>query len=567
MIIGGSLFPFLHRYARWPLALILPLLTIWQIYSVGPQTPALEIGIGGFFINPLVVGPYTKIFAYAFAIAAFAGALFGLFQSNKFETAVAFIYAGAAIGITFSGDYISLFLYWELMAVASTIIIFCSDHEGAMSAGVRYAFVHLLGGLLFMVGIMAHIALDGSAALIPFETDTAILLPGYALDMNGAVMWMIMSAILINLAVPPISAWLPDAYPKSSPFGAVYLSAFTTKAAVFVLLTLFAGTEILTYVGLAMIFFSLIYAVLENDMRRLLSYGIINQLGFMVFGIGVGSDLSIAGVVTHAFASVIYTCLLFMVTGAVLHLTEKSKFSDLQGLSKPMRFTVLCAVVGALSMSAFPLTIGFVSKSMTVASVMTNDLRWMWFFLVAASAGVAVYSCAKFAWFGFFQKEVEPIAGKVPLNMKLAMGLLALLCIIPAIPTLTERTLYQLLPAMPDYHAYTTEHVVTQLQLLLFAMLAFFIGIPLFKRKATITLDFDWFYRAFGKYILVVIAVIGSFAMRIGAIVARKTVRKFVKALYYIHHPQGLLARNWSLGTTVIWVVAMLGVYMVVYFL
>jgi multicomponent Na+:H+ antiporter subunit D len=565
LIVGGLLLPFLHKYLRMTLALLLPILTLAQIWHVPMGDGLVAINIAGFTINPLFIHPYTYVFASVFSIAAFAGALFGLNQSRPSETAFAFIYAGSAIGVTFSGDYISLFFFWEVMAIASTMLILCSDREGAMHAGIRYALVHFLGGLVLMTGIIAHMMLDGNVQLLPFDADLSILLPGYELDANAMVMWMILIGVLINAAVPPVSAWLPDAYPKSSPFGAVYLSAYTTKAAVFVLMTLFAGTELLIYVGLAMIFYGIIYAMLENDMRKILSYSVINQVGFMVVGIGIGSDLALAGVATHAFAHIIYKALLFMSAGSVLYMTGKSKCTDLGGLYHSMKLTAICGIIGACAISAFPVTMGFVTKSMIAAAAMDENLRWVWFLLLVASAGVFLHAGIKFPWFVFFSKDSGQRPKDPPLNMKLAMVFLSILCIIPAIPGVPEATLYKLLPSMPEYTSYTTEHVVSQMQLLLFSALAFFIMLPLLKRTPTITLDFDWFYRVFGKYIVVVIAVLGSFPMRIGTIVARKATKKGIKALYYIHHPEGVLARNWSLGTTVMWVAALLGVYLVIY--
>lgn len=566
MLIAAMLIPVLHRYVRMAVVLFVPVLTLVQIWNIPVGVDVLDWHIAGFSVSPLYAHPYTHIFATIFAIAAFAGALFGLRQSSVFEISSAFLYAGSAIGVTFSGDFISMFIYWELMAIGSTLIVFASDQEGSKRAGMRYALMHFMGGVILMVGIIAHIVIAGDARLMPFDANMAILFPEYVLDTNGVSMWLILIGVLINAAAPPLSAWLPDAYPKSSVFGAIFLSAFTTKTAVFVLLTLFAGTELLIYVGLFMVFYGIIYAMLENDMRKLLSYSIINQAGFMVTGIGIGTGLALNGVATHAFVCIIYQSLLFMSAGSVLYMTGENKFTKLGGLSHSMRLTAVCGIIGALTISAFPLTSGFVTKSMVLSAAMYEELQIVWLLLLASSAGVFLYVGIKFPWFVFFNQDSGLRPKDPPLNMQLAMVFFAALCIIPAIPGVAEMTIYKMLPSMPDYQSYNNEHVISQLQLLLFSGLAFFVMLPMLQRTNTISLDFDWFYRVLGKYVLLATAMVLSIPLRISKILAKKMVRWGIKMVYYIHYPEGLLARNWSLGTTVMWTGAMLGAYLVLYY-
>ncbi len=566
MLLAALIIPFLQRHLRMAFVIIIPVVTLFQVWQVPVGVDVLSTKIAGFEIIPLYAHPYTHIFATAFCIAAFGGAVFGLLQSKVLETSSAFLYAGSAIGVTFSGDFISMFIYWELMAIASTLIIFASDREKAMRAGMRYALIHLLGGVILLTGIIGHIILSGSSRLVPFETDTSILFPEYAIDINGIIMWLVLVGVMINAAVPPLSAWLSDAYPESSPFGAVFLSAFTTKTSVFVLMTLFAGTEFLIYVGLAMAFYGIIYAVLENDMRKILSYSIINQIGFMITGIGIGTDLALSGVATHAFACVIYQALLFMSAGSVLFMTGKSKCSELGGLYRSMKITTICAIIGALSIAAFPFTSGFVTKSMIITAAKDEELKIIWVLLLVASAGVFAHAGMKFPWLVFFQKDSGLRPKEPPFNMKFAMILFAILCIAPAIPTVAELTIYKMLPAMPEYTSYTNEHVITQLQLLLFASLAFFIALPMLKITDTISLDFDWFYRGVGHYVLSVLYYIGRFPARIGLIIAKKIMRKSSKLVMHIHNPEGIMARSWSLGIIVMWTCALLGVYLVIYY-
>ena len=283
-------------------------------------------------------------------------------------------------------------------------------------------------------------------------------------------MWLIFTAFGIKAAFPLLHNWLTDGYPQATPTGTVFLSAFTTKVAIYALARCFPGTEILIYIGTLMTCFPIFYAVIENDLRRVLGYSMINQLGFMVCGIGLGTDLAINGAVSHAFNDVIFKGLLFMSMGAVLHMTGRINGSDLGGLYKTMPMTTGLCIVGACSISAFPLFSGFVSKSMVMASALGEGYHWIWLFLLFASAGVFHHAGIKIPFFAFFAHDSGIRAKEPPLNMLLAMGLAVTLCIgIGSYP----RYLYSLLPLPVTFHPYDLTHVIAQTQLLFFSALAF----------------------------------------------------------------------------------------------
>ncbi|TPV92952.1 MAG: Na(+)/H(+) antiporter subunit D [Myxococcales bacterium FL481] len=483
LVVGALLMPLLRGGAWKAASLLLPLAALWGVWSVPDSTlgaPFLDYELWVVHINPP-----TRVFATIFALMAFGGAVFALNQDRRVEVPAAFVYSGSAIGVTFAGDLITLFLFWELMAVGSTIVVWSGFTNASRKAGLRYVNVHLVGGVIMMAGIIFHVQSTGSIALTNFS----------ALDSVGA--WLILIGILINAGTPPFGGWLPDAYPEASESGTVFLSAFTTKTSVYVLMVLFAGTELLIYTGCLMAVYGIVYAILENDMRRILAYSIVNQVGFMVCAIGIGTELSLNGAAAHAFAHIIYKALLLMSAGSVLYMTGKRKCTDLGGLYHSMPLTMWCGIIGALAISAFPLTSGFTTKSMISDAAAREHLTLAWSVLTAASAGVFLHAGIKFPWFVFFQKDSGLRPPDPPLNMKLAMVFFAALCIALGI---YPAPLYAILPfPAPEgevlYAAYTGAHVVSQLQLLLFAGLAFFVLLPMLKRTLTITLDFDWLYR------------------------------------------------------------------------
>ena len=549
LIAGGLILPLLPRTLRAGWILLVPLASlalVWQIPD-GDFWPAqfLEYQL------TLIHGDrLARLFAIIFAIMAFGGGLFALNQPSRLEVPAAFVYAGSAIGAALAGDLITLFIFWEVMALASTAVIWSSGSKASFRAAMRYLSIHLAGGVLLMAGIAGQVAETGSLAFT-------------AMAPQSVAQWLILAGFLVNVAGPPLSAWLPDAYPESSYSGMVFLSAFTTKTAVYVLLRGFAGTDLLVYIGVFMVFYGIVYALLENDMRRILAYSIVNQVGFMVAGAGIGTEIAINGAASHAFAHIIYKALLLMSAGSVLYVTGRRKCSELGGLFQSMPLTTICGIVGALSISAFPLTSGFVTKSMISQAAADQHLLWVWLLLAAASAGVFLHAGIKFPWFVFFQKDSGLRPPDPPLNMRAAMLLFSFLCIALGI---YPAPLYALLPYSVAYVPYTGSHVVAQLQLLLFSGLAFFAMLPLLKRTPTVTLDFDWFYRVAGARLSCVLVRGSSAAYQYLAAAVVQFLTAALARVYRHHGPEGILARSWPTGSMVLWVAILLASYLVIYY-
>jgi len=461
-------------------SVIAPALAIYYISRLGDDSSfTLQIFPGFGDLELLRVDKLAKVFGYIFTLNAFAGMIYAWYVKQHGHLFWAMMYIGCALGVVFAGDIITWYIYWELMAVTSTFLIFTRRSKQAYGAGQRYLLVHIFGGLLLLAGVLLHYRYSGSLA---FESFTDVHL-GTCLMLAG---------VLVNAAAPPFGSWLPDAYPSASVIGGVILSAYTTKTAVYTLLRGFAGWEILIVIGCIMTVYGIIYALLENDMRRILAYSIINQVGFMVAAAGIGTQMAINGAAAHAFCHIIYKSLLWMSAGAVLYRIGKSKCTDLGGLYKSMPLTMILGTIGALAISAVPLTSGFTSKTLIIEASANQHMFWVWFILEVASAGVFLHAGIKFPYFVFFAKDKGLRPREAPPTMLIAMGIMAFLCIFLGI---YPDPLYALLPYPVDYHAYTAAHVVTQSQLLIFSALVFFIMLPMLKRTDTISLDSDWFYR------------------------------------------------------------------------
>lgn len=541
LIAGALLLPWLSGAARSAAVLLFPAAAL----TFALQLPDGALWQGRFLeyaVAPLQVDSLSRLFAVIFCLMALGGGLFALRQESRLELPAAFLYAGSAAGVALAGDLVTVFVCWEMMAIGSTLVLWSAATSRAYRASLRYLMIHLLGGVILFAGIAGHVMQAGDAAFTRFALDT----PAH---------WLILAGFLVNAGAPPLSAWLPDAYPEASWSGTVFLSAFTTKTAVYVLMRGFPGTELLVWVGVFMIFYGIVYALLENDMRRILAYSIVNQVGFMVTGIGIGTEMALNGAAAHAFTHIIYKALLLMSAGSVLYMTGRSKCSELGGLFHTMPVATICGIIGALAISSFPLTSGFVSKSMISQAAADGHLLALWMLLAAASAGVFLHAGIKFPWFVFFQKDSGLRPADPPASLRWAMIFFAFLCVALGV---WPEPLYALLPYPVEYVPYTATHVVTQLQLLLFSGLAFFVALPYLKRTETITLDADWVWRRLG----VRLARVGEAMVR-GVlagwdVTAGSFARSAREMLERWHGAHGVLARTWPSGSMALGIMVML---------
>ena len=532
---------------RVPVLLGVPVAGALSLAGLDPDS-TWTLHVLGMELTPLRADGLSRLFGWLFHLAAFLAAVFSLHLRERAQHVAALAYVGAALGAVFAGDLLTLFAFWELMALSSACLIWARRSPRALRAGMRYLVVHMVSGVLLLAGALVYLRAEGSLAFGEIGADSV-------------AGWLLLAAFGIKCAFPFVHNWLTDAYPEATPTGTVYLCMFTTKVAVYALARGFPGTELLVYVGVAMTCFPIFYAVIENDLRRVLAYSMINQIGFMVCGIGIGTSLALAGAVAHAFNDVIFKGLLMMSMGAVLHMTGRINGSDLGGLYRSMPKTTALCIVGAASISAFPLFSGFVSKSLVMSAVAGEGYTWVWLGLLFASAGVFHHAGIKIPFFAFFAHDSGIRTTDPPGNMLLAMTVAAALCVaIGCAPGL----LYALVPFEIAYAPYTASHVLAQTQLLFFSALAF-----LWLRLSglyppelhSVNLDVEWVYRRF---------LPGAFRRCAPALrdldsrlrsAALALLAGGARGLHEAHGPEGPLGRSWSTRAAVAVVVVLLGAY------
>ena len=515
---------------------------------------ALQWNIMNLVLEPLRVDRLSLLFGYLFHIAAFLGVVFSLHLRDRLQSSASLLYAGSALGAVFAGDLLTLFFFWEILALTSAFLIFARKTERARRAGIRYLFIQVVSGGLLLAGALMLYRESGSLAFNHIGLGTFA---------SG----LIFLAFGIKCAFPLLHNWLTDAYPEATVTGTVFLSAFTTKVAVYALARGFAGTEALVYIGAVMTCFPIFYAVIENDLRRVLAYSMINQIGFMVVGVGLGTALAVNGAIAHAFNEVIFKGLLMMSMGAVLYRTGKMNGSDLGGLYKSMPITTTLCIVGAASISAFPLFSGFVSKSMVMVAVLDEGHPVVWLALLFASAGVFHHAGIKIPFFAFFAHDSGIRTPEPPLNMLIAMSIAAILCVfIGSYPWL----LYSLLPFEVNYVPFDRSHVLAQFQLLVFSAAAFawlkISGIYPPELHAT-NIDVEWFYRRLAPRAVQRVGRLVSSTGDVAARALRGGNKSLMRSVFRHYGPEGTLARTWPTGSMVLWVAVLLAASLVLYYL
>lgn len=568
LILGALLVPFLKGRVRNFYVIALPVLS-------GLQLATLDLGhvanaeLFGYGLEVVRVDRLSRIFGTIFHIAAFLVCIYAFHVKRALEHIATLVYAGAAIAAVFAGDMITLFLFWELTALSSVFLIWARGldepdrRERAYAAGMRYLIVQVGSGVALLAGAILHLNDTGS---LSFEHMS--LTPGTE-GYSAGTIWIFL-AFGIKAAFPFLHNWVQDAYPEATVSGTVVLASFTTKLAIYALARGFAGESLLIPIGVVMTAFPIFFAVIENDMRKVLAYSLNNQLGYMVVGIGIGTELAINGAAAHAFAHILYKGLLLMSMGAVLYRTGTIEASKLGGLHKTMPITTVFCIVGALAISAFPLLSGFVTKSMIVSSVGEAHLPIVFGVLLFASAGVCDHSGIKIPFFTFFAHDAGWKVKEAPIHMLIAMGIAAAFCIgIGIFPS----ALYTLLPypeLASEYHAYEATHVYTMLELLLFAGIAFIVlmksGIYPPELPRT-NIDTDVIYKRLLPRFVYEMYGLASYTRKVlwgWVLAARDGTLHFV----HDHHtpPRGRYGEPWSASTTTLYAALVLGFTLLLYY-
>ena len=484
MIAFGTITMLLPRPCRRPLSVIAPVCAFWAFLQMSPDSSL-----------PYELTPYIKMefihfdgLAYAFmlvfCIIAVLNGIYGEGIQHRYECGMSMVYAGSVMGVVLAGDLISLIVFWEISAFASMYVVYCKHDMESERASLRYILVHAFGGNMLLAGVIVYIFHYGNEITNITE------------HFGEPFFWLIAVGVAVNAAIPPLSSWLPDAYPESTATGTVYLSSFTTKAAIYLMIRMFLGLDYLIWIGAFIAVYAACMAIMENRIRRLLAYHIISQLGMMIAAIGAGGAVGTDAAAAHAFTNILFKGVLMMGAGAVVYATGRAKITELGGLARKMPVTAACFLISSLAIAGLPGLSGFVSKALISEAVSTSGHPTAAILLTAGGVGTLLSITLKINWFVFFgpceNEEDSRVERKVPFTMELAMILGTVLTILIGI--FPER-FYALMPFGTDAHPYHLGHVLEYIAIFIGGSIPFFLCIKKMKPHDEITLDFDWFYR------------------------------------------------------------------------
>lgn len=528
LLLTGAVAALVPKALRKYILVLGPALALGAVFMIGQGDLWVIPFINEMNLHLMMVDRLSWIFVAIFALLAFMGGIYSMHNESWAEALASMAYAGSTISMVLAGDWVTLVFFWELMAVSSLYLIWANHTARSRKAGFRYILVHMFGGNMLLAGVFLKV----SAGEFMIGNITAT---------HDAAFWLILLGVCINAVVPPLHAWVADAYPESTITGGAFLSSLTTKAGIYVMIRLFAGTDWLMWVGVVMALYGAVFAIIENDMRRLLSYHIVSQLGFMVAGVGMGTAMALDGATAHAVTNVLQKSLLFMCAGAVMYATGRRKLSQLGGLAKEMPIVCICFIIAAFSISGVPLFDGFVAKSITISAAAESGYDWIELGLSLASIGTFLSITLKMTYFMFFAPKQEGLeVGPIPKNMIAALIVGAFMnTIFGLVPSL----LHNALPFMTEYHAYTIDHLTQYAEVLVAAMLPFMLYLSHMMPKSKLALDFDWFYR---KPLASCISWVSSLCCAIrdglGAMV-RGSVESFKPLM---NNPVAFIGRTWS---------------------
>jgi multicomponent Na+:H+ antiporter subunit D len=483
-IAGSLLIPFFKNPYRKAYMVVVALAGFISLLLLTPESrwtipflPELDLVL-------LHVDPLSLVVGYIFGFITVLAVLYAVPEEKSSHHIASLVQAGSGIGLVFAGDFFTLFFFWELLAVTSLVMIWNGGWRGSHDAGYRYILMHVFGGSCLLGGIVMQVAETGSFLVGPASPGA-----GYLLMLVG---------IGVNAAFILLHFWLPDAYPQSTVTGGVFLCVFTTKAAIYLLARTFPGAEGVAYIGGFMVIYGVAFALLQNDVRKLLSYHIVSQVGYMVAGVGIGTALGINGGIAHLFNHILYKALLFMCMGAVIFMTGKRTLTELGGLARTMPVTMVTCIIAAAAISGVPGFNGFVSKGMVIAAAAGEHLIVLEIVLLLGAVGTLL-SFVKLTYYVFFSKN-EGVQGKeAPLFMLIPMAITAFCCILLGV---YPQLLYEILPLPVVYDAYSTGHLIENVAILLVTALVLILGWNLFKPKSRSVRDVVDLYRAAGRGVI-----------------------------------------------------------------
>jgi multicomponent Na+:H+ antiporter subunit D len=371
----------------------------------------------------------------AFFIILYAAAYAGKYREQHHFFALFLVMLAGINGVALAGDLIWLFLFLELAALSAYLLVGFGRTRQQLEAAVKYLLIGEGASLLVLLGCGLVHHLTGTFSM----SGAALAMAGKAGTLRSAAALLFIAGFGTKAALMPFQAWLPDAHssapaPVSAILSGVIIKALGLYALARIIFNVIgltpAAALILIALGTLSIVLAGLFAVGQNDIKRLMAYSSISQVGYITVGLAVATPLALMGAMFHLINHALMKALLFLNAGAVERQTETRELSELGGLRQKMPVTAATSLIGSLAISGVPPFNGFLSKLfIIVACVQAGKLG------IAAAAVVgslltmgAFLRMQKMAFFGPPRGQAYE-AREAPLTMSLAVAGLALLCL------------------------------------------------------------------------------------------------------------------------------------------
>lgn len=331
-----------------------------------------------------------------------------------FYSAFLLCFAGL-LGITQTGDIFNVFVFLEISSLSSYALISLGRRRQALTSAYQYLIMGTLGATFFLIGVGLIYAVTGTlnmmdlAQRLPDVTGLKTVHTGFAFIMIG---------FALKLAMFPLHLWLPNAYTYAPTVISVFLAATATKVALYVMLRVLFSvfpsefviatptSELFMLSGIAAILSGSVYAIYQVDIKRLLAYSSVAQIGYMVLGIGLASVMGVTASIVHLFNHALMKGALFMAVGAIIYRIGACRMDGIHGLGRQMPWTFGAIIIGGLSLVGVPGTAGFVSKWYLVLAALEQD-AWLLVAVILVGSLLAVVYVGKIVEALYFKPAAE----------------------------------------------------------------------------------------------------------------------------------------------------------------
>ena len=458
--LGGAfaipLFGFISKHISKyiPVIVTLTMLIIVGLLIPEVSTHPIVVKIGGFqppFGINLVVSPLSLFFSGIVSLLGFLVSIYAIkyIQNGdieKYHQYLLFFVVGA-VGVVLTGDIFNIFVFFEILCISSYALVAYNRDKDGVEAGIKYLIQGSIGSAFILIGIGLLYGLCGSLNM----ADIASQIHSVNSPLLFLALFLFITGFGIEGAIFPLNAWLPDAHSSAPSTISAVLSGFAIEVGIYAVVrfvwTIFGASNILHLLaglGILTLLIGELSAFKQNDIKRLLAYSSIGQVGLILFAISIGTAESISGGLFQVLSHALSKALLFLAAGYMIYKVGSRDIKEMKGIGIKMPITSFCFLIGAFSLVGLPPFIGFPSKFIIIKSALLTHQGYFYFLIGAVLLGTVIEISYFFKLLQrIFSKTGETGIDEAPLTALVPMVILTLLIVgIGVYPEVVSRFLH-----------------------------------------------------------------------------------------------------------------------------